>query len=74
MRGARQPAFSSELTASQSAYKALSRHRRSRLARAARTTLLKADQWARGGSLAAEVTAALESALVALQARAGKSA
>jgi len=74
MRGARHPAFSSELTASQSAYRALSRHRRSRLARAARTTLLKADQWARGGPLAAEAAAALESALQALRARGNKTA
>jgi hypothetical protein len=72
MRGARQPALRLKLTVPQDAFRALSRHRRWKLARVARTTLVKADQWARGGSLPAETAAALESALQALQARAPK--
>jgi hypothetical protein len=73
MRGARQPALRPEVTVPQSAFRALSRHRRSRLARTARTTLVKADQWARGGELEAGIVTALESALQALQAKGGSS-
>jgi len=42
---------------------ALSRHRRSKIARAAHTTLVKADQWARGELAPGELSSALESAL-----------
>lgn len=69
MRGARRPALRPVVTAPQTAFRGLSRHRRSRLARTARTTLVKADQWARGGDLEAGIVAALESALQALRAK-----
>lgn len=72
MRGARQPAVRLELSVPQSAFQTLSRHRRARLAHAARTTLVKADLWARGGALPSEVAVALEQGLRTLQAKAPK--
>jgi hypothetical protein len=66
MRGSRQPAVRETATESQTAFRALSRHRRTKLARAAHTTLVKADQWARGDAAQPEISAALEGALHAL--------
>ena len=66
MRGSRQPAVRETATESQQAFRALSRHRRTKLARAAQTTLVKADQWARGDAAQSEVAGALEAALQAL--------
>ncbi len=63
MRGFQSPAVRPEVTDPQKAFRALSRHRRSKLARAANTNLLKADQWSRGGLAAGDVARALESAL-----------
>jgi hypothetical protein len=40
-----------------------------KLARAAQTTLVKADQWGRGDGAAPEVAAALEAALKSLSAK-----
>jgi hypothetical protein len=41
----------------------LSRHRRTKIAHAAHTTLVKVDQWARGDALPADVSGAIERAL-----------
>jgi hypothetical protein len=54
---------------SQDAFRGFSRGRRTRLARTARTTLLKADQWARGDAVAGDVAEALDSALKSLKAK-----
>jgi len=61
-------------TESQQTFRSLSRHRRTKLARAAHTTLVKADQWSRGDSTPSELAAALEGALRALQAKGAKKA
>jgi hypothetical protein len=49
----------------QASFNTLSRGRRSKLAAAAKTTLVKAHQWARGELVAKDVAAALEAALKA---------
>jgi len=67
MRGSRQSAVLPQASDSQRAFRALSRHRRTKLARAAHTTLVKADQRGRGDATPAELAAALEAALHALQ-------
>jgi hypothetical protein len=72
MRGYQQSAIRILVSDNQSAFRALSRHRRSKLARAAQTTLVKADQWGRGEIVPADVAAALESGLKALQSKAPK--
>jgi hypothetical protein len=69
MRGYQAPALRLQTSDSQNSFRALSRHRRTKLARAARTTLVKADQWARGDAAQPEVAAALEGALKALLAK-----
>jgi len=69
MRGFQRPALRARPNDQQEAFRTLSRHRRTKLARAARTTLVKADQWSRGGGASPEVAAALEGALKALQAK-----
>jgi hypothetical protein len=56
----------------QRVFRALSRHRRTKVARSANTTLLKADQWARGDAAAPELASALESALHALSSKGAK--
>jgi hypothetical protein len=63
MRGFLQPAVRHQPTDPQQALRALSRHRRTKVARAAQTTLVKADSWARGRPVPAEVASALERAL-----------
>lgn len=65
MRGFLQPALRTTLSDNQAGFSALSRGRRSALAQAANTDLLKASQWARGEGVAAEVATALESAVKA---------
>ena len=72
MRGYQRPAVRATITDKQAAFAALSRHRRTKLARTAHTTLVKADQWGRGGSTTPEVASALEQALVALTAKGAK--
>jgi hypothetical protein len=69
MRGFLRPALRPTTTESQLAFRALSRHRRTKLARAAQTTLVKADQWGRGDPTAPEVAASLEAGLRALHAK-----
>ncbi|HEX3771508.1 MAG TPA: hypothetical protein VHV30_11605 [Polyangiaceae bacterium] len=66
MRGFLAPAVRSEITDHQRTFQGLSRHRRMKLARAAHTTLIKADQWGRGGATASEVAQALETGLKTL--------
>jgi hypothetical protein len=72
MRGSRTPAVKAIPSDNQKAFSALSRGRRSKLAKAAHTTLVKADQWAHGVPVAAEVGSALEQAFKALQAKSAK--
>ncbi len=67
MRGFLQPAVRPQTNDAQRAFGTLSRHRRTKLAHAAHTTLVKADQWGRGDATAPEVATALEGALAALQ-------
>jgi hypothetical protein len=69
MRGYQQPSIQPSTTEAQSAFRSLSRHRRSKLARAAQTTLVKAHQWSRGDAVPSATASALESAVKALQAR-----
>jgi hypothetical protein len=66
MRGFLQPAVRPQTNDAQNAFRGLSRHRRTKLAHAAHTTLVKADQWSRGDATAPEVATALEGALAAL--------
>lgn len=73
MRGFLQPAVRPQTNDAQRAFQALTRHRRTKLAHAAHTTLVKADQWSRGGTTAPEVASALEAALGALLAKHAKS-
>ncbi len=72
MRGFQQPSVRPSTNDAQQAFAGLSRHRRTKLARAAQTTLVKADQWSRGRGAEAEVAKALETGLKALQAKAPK--
>jgi hypothetical protein len=62
MRGFLQPSMKHVPSETQTAFAALSRHRRARLAEAAQTTLVKASQWSRGDAVAPEVAEALEKA------------
>jgi hypothetical protein len=62
MRGFLSPAVTRLASETQTSFRSLSRSRRSKLAKAANTTLLKADQWARGDAVQADVSTALEHA------------
>jgi hypothetical protein len=66
MRGFQTPAVRAQITDPQRTFQGLSRHRRTKLARAAHTTLVKADQWGRGGGTPSEVALALEAGLKSL--------
>jgi hypothetical protein len=70
MRGFLQPSLRKIQNDDQKAFSALSRGRRSKLAKAAKTTLVKADQWARGDDVARDVSGALEQAFKAHAAKA----
>jgi hypothetical protein len=72
MRGSRTPSVRSLPSDSQKAFQTLSRGRRVKLAKAAKTTLVKADQWARGDAVTAEIAGALDQALKALHAKGAK--
>jgi hypothetical protein len=72
MRGHLQPGKRQNQSEEQSAFAALKRGRRSKLATSAQTTLIKADQWARGDGTSAEIGEALKKGLEALQAKAAK--
>jgi hypothetical protein len=69
MRGFHSPAVRSQATEPQQTFQGLSRHRRSKIARAAQTTLVKADQWSRGGGAPVEVGSALEAGIKSLSAK-----
>jgi hypothetical protein len=71
MRGFQRPAVRLEKTDLQRNFGTLSRHRRTKLARAAHTTLLKADQWSRGDATPSDLASALEGAMRALTAKGG---
>ena len=53
----------------QSKFAGFPRSRRTKLGEGTNTTLLKADQWARGGSVAADIGEALERAIAARAAK-----
>ncbi len=63
MRGFLHPAVRPMASESQSKFRGLQRGRRTKLARTANTTLVKADQWARGDVVGDDVSEALEAAL-----------
>ena len=65
MRGYLQPAKKNSPSDSQSAFSALRRGRRLKLAKAAQTNLVKADQWARGEGVDSALSDALETAYAA---------
>jgi hypothetical protein len=65
MRGYTQPGKRRMTSDVQAAFFTLSRGRRTKLAKAVKTTLVKAHQWARGGVVAAELAKALEGAVKA---------
>ena len=66
MRGSLQSAVTHTPSESQDRFRGLSRSRRTKIAKAASTTLLKADQWARGDASSKELATALEQALAKL--------
>ena len=70
MRGFLQPAVTTRPSDSQTTFMKLSRTRRMKLASAAQTTLIKADQWAKGGAVTSDVAESLEKGLKALMAKA----
>ena len=72
MRGYQKPSLRPNLTDAQSTFRSLSRHRRAHLARAAQTTLVKADHWARGHVVPEGVAEALDGAFRALKAKGAK--
>ena len=74
MRGFLAPSLTSKPSESQTAFAKLTRHRRAKLAKAAQTTLVKADQWARGDTVPSELASALEQQLRGLQAKHAKKA
>ncbi len=60
MRGHTKPGKRRLTTDLQDAFFTFSRGRRGKLAKAAKTTLIKAHQWARGGVVSAELAKALD--------------
>ncbi len=67
MRGFLSPALRTIPSEAQARFSSLSRNRRTKLAKTAQTTLLKADQWARGAHIESEVAEALGRALTTLK-------
>ena len=65
MRGFLHPSVQHNPTETQKTFRDLPRGRRTKLAKAANTTLVKADQWGRGEPVAADVGEALERAMSA---------
>jgi hypothetical protein len=65
MRGFLHPAVRPIPSEAQTNFRGLQRGRRTKLARTASTTLVKADQWARGDLVSSDVSEALERALAA---------
>jgi hypothetical protein len=66
MRGFLHPAVKHTASETQKTFSALPRGRRTKLAKAANTTLVKADQWGDGKPVGADVGEALERAMTAL--------
>ncbi len=60
MRGFLQPSHRKNPSEGQTFFQALSRGRRTKLAKAAHTTLVKADQWARGDAVSGDLAEALD--------------
>ena len=67
MRGFLRPSLRPEANEAQKQFAAFTRARRSKLAKAAQTNLLKADQWARGEVVPAELGSALERGIAGLK-------
>lgn len=67
MRGFLRPSLRPETTEAQKQFAGFSRSRRSKLAKAAQTSLLKADQWASGTAVGADVGQALERGIAGLK-------
>jgi hypothetical protein len=67
MRGSQKPAVKHTASETQTAFRAFTRGRRTKLAKAAGTTLVKADQWARGDEVPKSVSEGIESALKAFK-------
>ena len=63
MRGSQAPGKRHSPSEMQARFATLSRGRRSKIAKASGTSLLKADQWARGGTLDAAIGTAIETHL-----------
>jgi hypothetical protein len=74
MRGFLQPAVKPLASESQQAFRTLSRARRNKVAKTAQTTLIKADQGARGDAITSELADALERALKDIKAKPVKKA
>ncbi len=72
MRGSRQSAVRPVPNDAQNKLRALTRHRRMKVAHAAQTTLVKVDQWGRGAALPAELAGAIERAALHAQDRKSK--
>ena len=69
MRGFLSPSLKANPSDSQTHFQNLSRGRRVKLARGAKTSLIKADQWARGEAVASDIGAGLEQGVKALVAK-----
>ncbi|MBK8217149.1 MAG: hypothetical protein IPK71_25775 [Myxococcales bacterium] len=69
MRGFLSPALRKTQTEPQIRFSGLARGRRVKLAASAKTTLVKADQWARGEEVDTQVAEALLTALSSLKAK-----
>lgn len=67
MRGYQAPSKRQTPSETQTRFGTLSRGRRAKMAKAAGTTLVKADQWARGGAVTPTVAKALEVCLAGLK-------
>jgi hypothetical protein len=63
MRGYQAPSKRQTPSDTQTRFGTLSRGRRAKMAKAAGTTLVKADQWARGGAITPTIEKALETLL-----------
>ncbi|MFO0680196.1 MAG: hypothetical protein U0169_26980 [Polyangiaceae bacterium] len=72
MRGFLQPCLTSRPTENQDLFRTLSRTRRSKIATAAQTNFLKANQWAKAGKVAPAVAEALEKGVKAFRAKTKK--
>jgi hypothetical protein len=69
MRGSQKPAVKHTSSETQTAFRTYSRGRRTKLAKAAGMTLVKADQWARGDVVTKDLSDAIENALKAFKAK-----